>query len=148
MIVFLDTNIVIYAVEDPPILGAQALARFTALRSNGDTFMVSDLTRMESLVGPLKTGDTVVESQFRTFFGATGMQVVAITAAVCERQRCSQAENYGGSQSRIGTALAVRLNARRARPKTDQRRGYQWQTRINLRRPGEPQRRTNFKSRH
>jgi predicted nucleic acid-binding protein len=27
MIVFLDTNIVIYAVENPPLLGTRALAR-------------------------------------------------------------------------------------------------------------------------
>ena len=47
--------------------------------------MVSDLTRMECLVGPLKTGNAVVESEFRAFFAATGMQVVAITAAVCDR---------------------------------------------------------------
>src|SRR5713226_9112844 len=85
MIVYLDTNIVIYAVENPPILGAQALARLTAMQGGGDTVMVSDLTRMECLVGPLKTFNATVESEFRAFFAATGMQVVAITAAVCDR---------------------------------------------------------------
>src|SRR5919198_3901412 len=85
MIVFLDTNIVIYAVENPPTFGARALARLGALRSAGDSFMVSDLTRMECLVGPLAAGDTTLEGQFRAFFAAAGVQVVPITGAVCDR---------------------------------------------------------------
>jgi hypothetical protein len=34
----------------------------------------------------------------------------------------------------IGTAFAPRQDPRRARPKTDQRRGCQWQIRIDLKR--------------
>jgi len=85
MIVFLDTNIVIYAVEDSPSFGARANAHLTALRSTNHEFMISDLTRMECLVGPLRTGNSVLESDFRTFFAAAGMQVVPITPAVCDR---------------------------------------------------------------
>jgi predicted nucleic acid-binding protein len=47
--------------------------------------MVSDLTRMESLVGPFKSGDKAVENNFRSFFGASDVQVACINAAVCER---------------------------------------------------------------
>ncbi len=83
MIVFLDTNIVIYAVENPPVFGARATARLTALRASGAIFMVSDLTRMECLVLPLRTGDAL-EARFRSFFSSTGIQVVGITAAVCD----------------------------------------------------------------
>jgi predicted nucleic acid-binding protein len=45
--------------------------------------MISDLTRMECLVGPLKSGDAAVEGDYHTFFGVT--KVVPITAAVCDR---------------------------------------------------------------
>jgi predicted nucleic acid-binding protein len=45
--------------------------------------MISDLTSMECLIGPLKSGDGAVEADFHTFFGVTN--VVAITAAVCDR---------------------------------------------------------------
>jgi predicted nucleic acid-binding protein len=85
MIVYLDTNIVIYAVENPPTWGARALAHLTSLRSAGTAIMVSDLTRMESLVGPFKSGDKAVENNFRSFFGASDVQVACINAAVCER---------------------------------------------------------------
>jgi predicted nucleic acid-binding protein len=85
MIVFLDTNIVIYAVENPPTLGAPATARLGAARSAGDSFMVSDLIRMECLVGPLRSGNAALEVQFRAFFASAGVQVVPITAATCDR---------------------------------------------------------------
>jgi predicted nucleic acid-binding protein len=85
MIVFLDSNIVIYAVENPPTFGARATARLGASRAAGDSFMVSDLTRMECLVGPLRSADARLEAQFRAFFAAAGVQVVSITAAVCDR---------------------------------------------------------------
>ena len=48
----------------------------------------------------------------------------------------------------IGTAFAPRQGARRARPKTDQRRGYQCQSRIYLKHPGEQRQRTGFTSRY
>ncbi len=85
MSVYLDTNIVIYAVENPPGFGSRATTHLATIRSQGDSFMVSDLTRMECLVGPLKLGDRALEAQFRAFFAAAGIQVVAITAAVCDR---------------------------------------------------------------
>jgi len=85
MIVFLDSNIVIYAVENPPSFGSRATAQLGALRASGHTFLISDLTRMECLVGPLRSGDGVLEAQFHAFFAAAGVQVVPITAAVCDR---------------------------------------------------------------
>jgi predicted nucleic acid-binding protein len=83
MIVYLDTNIVIYAVEQDPVFGPKARTRLARARAAGDTLTISDLTRMECLVGPLKSGDAAVEADFHTFFRV--MNVVAITAAVCDR---------------------------------------------------------------
>jgi len=83
MIVYRDTNIVIYAVEQNPVFGSKARSRLATARVAGDTLMISDLTRMECLVDPLKSGDSTVEADFHTFFGV--MNVVAITAAVCDR---------------------------------------------------------------
>lgn len=85
MILYLDTNIVIYAVENTAVFGPQANARLTAARSAGDSFMISDLVRMEALVGPMKHGNLVQQQDYDQFFTSTGMSVVAITAAVCDR---------------------------------------------------------------
>lgn len=83
MIVFLDTNIVIYTVEQNPVFGHKARTRLATARLAGDTLMISDLTRMECLVGPLKSGNAMVARDFHTFFGVTN--VAAIIAEVCDR---------------------------------------------------------------
>jgi predicted nucleic acid-binding protein len=83
MILYLDSNIVIYTVEQNPVLGPKARTRLATARTTGETLTISDLTRMECLVGPLKSGDAAVEADFHTFFGVT--TVVAITAGVCDR---------------------------------------------------------------
>ena len=85
MILFLDTNVVIYAVENPVGFGRKANVRLTTARAAGDALMISDLVRMESLVGPMKQGNAALEQDYRQFFAATDVTVVGITAAVCDR---------------------------------------------------------------
>jgi uncharacterized protein len=111
MIVFLDTNIVIYAVEQPPVLGAKAMARLTALRTAGDRFMVSDLVRMECLVGPLQSGNLVLQSDFRAFFAAANVQVVPITPIVCDRAALIRATHRFKPMDALQLAAAVEHGA-------------------------------------
>ena len=85
MIVFLDANVVVYLVESMPPWGPKVAARITALRAGGDRFGVSDLVRMECLVGPLKAGDATRVNDFTTFFSLADVQVLAINPAVCDR---------------------------------------------------------------
>src|SRR4051794_18505995 len=85
MILLLDTNIVIYAVESHTTWGVPAQTRIATAQAAGDTFMVSDLVRMESLVLPIRLGNTTLEAQYRAFFARPGVQVVAITAGVCDQ---------------------------------------------------------------
>jgi excisionase family DNA binding protein len=59
MIVFLDTNIVIYAIESHVAFGVRARTRIAIAVAAGDSFMVSDLVRMECLVLPLRMGNAV-----------------------------------------------------------------------------------------
>jgi len=48
----------------------------------------------------------------------------------------------------LGTAFALRRSMGEPRPKSDQRRGYQWKTRICLRHAGATHPATSSKSRH
>jgi predicted nucleic acid-binding protein len=111
MILFLDTNIVIYAVENPAALGPVANARLTAARAASDGFMISDLVRMESLVGPLKHGDAALEQDYRQFFAASDVTVVAITAAVCDRAARIRATNNFRAMDALQLAAAVEHGA-------------------------------------
>ena len=84
MICYLDSNIVIYFVENPPRWGPLAKARIARLQSVGDLLAVSDLTRMECQVGPLKRGDDLLLRQFRAFFATAGLQIIPLTGIVCD----------------------------------------------------------------
>lgn len=62
--IYLDTCMVIYAVEDS---GARGDAVRAAMRREASSvFAVSPLVRMECLVGPLRAGDLLLEDRFRT----------------------------------------------------------------------------------
>src|SRR3954452_6478375 len=95
MILFLDTNIVIYAQESHPTWGVPAQTRIATAQAAGDTFMVSDLVRMECLVLPIRTRNTTLEAQYHAFFARSDVAVVGISAAVCDRAaRVRAAQNF------------------------------------------------------
>jgi hypothetical protein len=67
VLIYLDANIVIYLIEQPPIWGLRATAYIAALRANGDTMAISDLTRLECRVKPLSLNDAGRIAQFEAF---------------------------------------------------------------------------------
>ena len=111
MILFLDTNIVIYVVEGHPIFGLPSQIRLATARMAGDTVMISDLTRMECLVGPLRAGDSLREAAFRVFFSAASIQVVPITPSVCERAARIRAVHRFKPMDALQLAAAVEHGA-------------------------------------
>ena len=111
MIYYLDTNIVIYTVENDAVFGPKADARLAAIQAGGDSLMISDLTRMECLVGPLKSGDTVVEGDFLTFFTGAGVQIVGISASVCDRAARIRATTSFKPMDALQLAAAVEHGA-------------------------------------
>lgn len=90
--VFLDSNAVIYLIEQPPIIGAMITARVTALLASGERLAVSDLVRMECAVGPLKANDAVLLAKYATFFASPEVDVLAVSAAVCDRAASIRAQ--------------------------------------------------------
>lgn len=109
MIVYLDTNIVIYTVEQDPVFGPKVRTRLATARAAGDALMISDLTRMECLVGPLQSGDAAAEADFHTFFGVTN--VVALTAGVCDRAARIRATHHFKPMDALQLAAAVEHGA-------------------------------------
>lgn len=111
MILFLDTNIVIYAVENPVVLGPRANAHLAAARTAGAVLMISDLVRMEALVGPLKHGNTALQQDYGQFFASSGMRVVSITAVVCDRAARIRATHNIKSMDALQLSAAVEHGA-------------------------------------
>jgi predicted nucleic acid-binding protein len=85
MIVYLDTNCVIYLVEQNPAWGPKVVERIAALRQTGDGVATSDLTRTECLAHPFAMSNAALIADYKTLFSGAQVQMLPLTAAVCER---------------------------------------------------------------
>lgn len=93
MIVYLDTNCLIYLMEKNPVWCPKVIARIATIHLAGDELAVGDLARAECLVVPFKTGDTGLEARYRAFFSDPDIRVFAMSAAICERAARLRAAN-------------------------------------------------------
>ena len=77
-----DTCMVIYAVERHPELHTRL--RETWLRSGCPTFAVSELTRLECRVRPLRDGNETLLVRYERFFSSPGLHWITASRAVFE----------------------------------------------------------------
>ena len=108
---YLDTNIVIYAVERNPLFAARVAARLAALEAAGETFTASDLVRMECLVQPFRPGNAALEQAFVAFFASPAVRVVPVTPAVCVRAARVRASSRYKPMDALQLAAAVEPGA-------------------------------------
>src|SRR4051794_33818525 len=85
MLVYLDSVIVIYAVEGPPPFQARARARIATLTAAGDQAVVSDLTALECRVKPIRLGDAALLADFDAFLKGADVVWVPLSTAVFDR---------------------------------------------------------------
>jgi predicted nucleic acid-binding protein len=91
--IFLDSNIVIYLIEQPAHWGEEASARVEAILEAGDRIVASDLVRMECRVRPLAAEDAQGLADFDDFFASEKVEVVPITAEICDRAAAIRAKH-------------------------------------------------------
>jgi predicted nucleic acid-binding protein len=82
---YLDTMIVIYAVEGNPADQQRALNHLAALEQAGHRFAISELTRTESLVPVFGPGTGQRLSLFFRFFHGRNLRTLSLTAAIHDR---------------------------------------------------------------
>lgn len=85
MLYYLDTVIVIYAVEGNPSDKKRAKDHLDALEKAGHRFGISQLTRTECLVPVLGTGGGPRLSDFLRFFHEPNLRTASLTAAMLVR---------------------------------------------------------------
>ena len=107
MIVYLDANVVIYFIEKTPVWGPKAAARIGRLSAASDQVAVSDIARLECLVGPFVTGNAVLLADFDAFFKDPGVLVFPVTAADCERAARIRASGRFQALDALHLAAAV-----------------------------------------
>jgi predicted nucleic acid-binding protein len=81
----LDANIVIYLIEQPATWGPRAASYVATLLGPKDRIVLSDLSRLECRVKPMATGNAVLLARYDAFFGSANVQIVGLTAQVCDR---------------------------------------------------------------
>ncbi len=99
MTVYLDSMIVIYLVEGPDPFRTRARDRMDQLVAAGDRAAVSDLTRLECRVKPIRLGDAALLADYDTFFAAPDLLRLALPAPVFERATTFAPSTGSGSET-------------------------------------------------
>jgi predicted nucleic acid-binding protein len=107
MLIYLDSNIVIYLIEQPLGWGPRAAAKLAIAHANGDQLVVSDITRLECRIGPLISGDPALLARFDAYFSAPDIQVVPVSGAVCDRAAVIRASYHYNLGDALNLAAAV-----------------------------------------
>lgn len=85
MLVYLDSAIVIDAVEGAASFQARARAQLAALIDSGARVAISDLVCLECRIKPIQLGDTRLLADFETFFTDSDVIWLPMPSSVYER---------------------------------------------------------------
>jgi hypothetical protein len=77
--VYLDANPIIYSVEKHPAFGPLLQPLWRAAQAKTIEVVSSDLVLLETLVGPLKTGNAALEKTYEQALLGTDMRLLPIT---------------------------------------------------------------------
>ena len=81
-LVYVDTMTVIYTVERLPTYASLLQPLWLAAQAGSIGVVTSELTLMESLVGPLKNGNTVLEAAFEMMLLGADTRLLPITQPI------------------------------------------------------------------
>ena len=86
VLIYLDSNIVIYLIEQPAQFGLRASARLAALTTAGDGIVVSELTPIWSIaVMLLLRLSKRLLGQYDAFFGQAVARLMPLSRSVVDR---------------------------------------------------------------
>jgi predicted nucleic acid-binding protein len=80
--VYFDTNPIIYSVEKHPVYGPLLRPAWQAAKAKTIEIVSSDLALMETLVGPLKSGDAALVNIYEQLFQQAQTRLLAITHTI------------------------------------------------------------------
>jgi|SanBayMetagenome_1026888.scaffolds.fasta_scaffold20190_2 predicted nucleic acid-binding protein len=63
-LIYLDSCLLVYAVEDDPVFGSATRERLSRAAAQGSRLAISPLVRLECLVGPMKSGDRALRLRY------------------------------------------------------------------------------------
>ena len=81
-LVYIDANTAIYSVERHPVYGPLLLPLWQAAASGSLEVVSSELILLETLIGPLKSGDTVLALDYERLFQQPQTRLIPISQPV------------------------------------------------------------------
>ena len=81
-LVYLDANPIIYTVEKHPVYGPLLQPLWQAAQAQTIEAISSDLALMETLIGPLRSGDVALEKAYEQALLGTEMRLLPITHTI------------------------------------------------------------------
>jgi predicted nucleic acid-binding protein len=81
-LVYLDTQVVIYSVETHAAYWSLLEPLWQVAQAGAIEIVSSELTLMETLIGPLRSGDVVLQTAYEQLFQSSEMRLLAITQEV------------------------------------------------------------------
>ena len=107
MTIFLDSNIVIYAVERDAAWASKVDRRLLNATHAGDLLAGSEATRFECIVAPLRVADTATLAKYHRFFSSPSSHFYSVTTAVWGRAAQIRAQFGFGAMDAIHFATAI-----------------------------------------
>lgn len=77
--VYVDAQVVIYAVQRHPVYAPVCRPIWEAARAQSDRVVSSELALIETLVAPLRDGDAILRARFETFLLHSDTRLLPVT---------------------------------------------------------------------
>ncbi len=107
MLIYLDSVILIYALDHVGLFQTRADNRLRAIAERGDRIVLSDLSRLECRVKPMQIGDLGKLAVFDSFFARTDVSCVSLTRSVYDRATLIRAEHGFKTPDALHLAAAI-----------------------------------------
>lgn len=107
MLIYWDSVVLIYLLDGTGAFQARARSRLEAMKVAGDEVAVSDLTRLECRVLPIRNSDGPSLQTFDAFFVRPAVHIIPITTAVFDRATDLRAKYGFKATDAIHLATAI-----------------------------------------
>ena len=107
MIIYWDSVIAIYLLDHTGGFQARSKARLVAIEKAGDAIAVSDVSRLECRVKPIRDGDAGSLAQFDAFFVRPDVRLVPLPTAVYDRATKLRATHHFKLGDSLHLAAAI-----------------------------------------
>jgi predicted nucleic acid-binding protein len=107
MLIYCDSDILIYALDDEGAWHEKATKRLVNLWTAGDEVVVSDMVRLECRVGPIRDRDSFRLAVFDKFFASPDVKKARLNKGVYDRATRIRAVHGFKALDAINLAAAI-----------------------------------------